>query len=544
MVWRVVAGLCLAGVVSSGVPARAQQEEVDRLLETKPSPGVEALLLAYATDGRVGRRWIGLLSEPSPTMRLMAARALGVTNVKTAAPDLLKALAKEQALEVVAELVQSLAVVGSDDDVLQVHAHLHRLPDDRVLPLLDGLAAARPALMARHLLSADPLRSNAAWVAAAYARVAMASPAEADQIDAALTAAPDATVIEGVVRGAIAARRRLPPAIVNAGLRLSPFGRHATVTYLATVYGSPAKVLDDPALARAAPATPAPPDDAAEARWVAELERRWFGRDAGTRLDELVAELPPLNWIKETPRHVLTVLSADERAAFARHVGLAEAATEALIAAQPGELAPEVPPPALTLLTELPATMLAEVVRLTGCQPQAADERLGSVRYRVDRRPGSLAMEREGWSPGCYRAARAAVAMAYGPPPRGADDRTLVLVRLDPEFTACLADRQTGSAPAIVAGSEWGVAPPHKVHDRTPDYPEVAVRSRIQGVVGIEARIERTGCVSEARVVRSVHQMLDEPALEAVSRWRYAPTTLNGEPVPLVMTVDVTYSLR
>jgi TonB family protein len=62
-------------------------------------------------------------------------------------------------------------------------------------------------------------------------------------------------------------------------------------------------------------------------------------------------------------------------------------------------------------------------------------------------------------------------------------------------------------------------------------------------VVSVRARIEATGCISDARVVRSVHPMLDTAALQAVSRWRYATTTLNGEPVPLEMTVEVTFSL-
>jgi protein TonB len=37
--------------------------------------------------------------------------------------------------------------------------------------------------------------------------------------------------------------------------------------------------------------------------------------------------------------------------------------------------------------------------------------------------------------------------------------------------------------------------------------------------------------------------MLDEPALAAVLQWEYVPTTLNGEPVELIMTVTVNFRL-
>ena len=38
--------------------------------------------------------------------------------------------------------------------------------------------------------------------------------------------------------------------------------------------------------------------------------------------------------------------------------------------------------------------------------------------------------------------------------------------------------------------------------------------------------------------------MLDEAALAAVSRWRYTPTLLNGEPVEVVVAVSVDFRLR
>jgi protein TonB len=43
--------------------------------------------------------------------------------------------------------------------------------------------------------------------------------------------------------------------------------------------------------------------------------------------------------------------------------------------------------------------------------------------------------------------------------------------------------------------------------------------------------------------LRSV-PLLDQAALDAVRQWAYAPTTLNGVAVPVIMSVTVTFTLR
>ncbi len=40
------------------------------------------------------------------------------------------------------------------------------------------------------------------------------------------------------------------------------------------------------------------------------------------------------------------------------------------------------------------------------------------------------------------------------------------------------------------------------------------------------------------------HPLLDDAAVQAVRQWKYSPTLLNGEPVPVVGTVTVVFSLR
>ena len=62
-------------------------------------------------------------------------------------------------------------------------------------------------------------------------------------------------------------------------------------------------------------------------------------------------------------------------------------------------------------------------------------------------------------------------------------------------------------------------------------------------MVIIEATIGIDGRVTNARLLRSV-PLLDQAALEAVRQWTYTPTTLNGVPVPVLMTVTVRFQLQ
>jgi periplasmic protein TonB len=87
------------------------------------------------------------------------------------------------------------------------------------------------------------------------------------------------------------------------------------------------------------------------------------------------------------------------------------------------------------------------------------------------------------------------------------------------------------------------IARPERVHYVAPIYPAVARAAHIEGTVILEAVIGTDGSVQELRVLRPV-PFLSDAALEAVREWLFTPTRLNGEPVPVVMTVTVTFSLR
>ncbi len=95
--------------------------------------------------------------------------------------------------------------------------------------------------------------------------------------------------------------------------------------------------------------------------------------------------------------------------------------------------------------------------------------------------------------------------------------------------------------PALRVGGD--IQAPMKRRNVSPVYPQDAQDARVQGVVIIEARIERDGTVSRARVLRSI-PMLDQAAVEAVQQWEFTPTLVNGAAVPVIMTVTVNFTLQ
>jgi protein TonB len=64
----------------------------------------------------------------------------------------------------------------------------------------------------------------------------------------------------------------------------------------------------------------------------------------------------------------------------------------------------------------------------------------------------------------------------------------------------------------------------------------------VQGVVILEARIGIDGKVTNARVLRSI-PLLDQAAIDAVMQWEFTPTLLNGQPVAIIMTTTVQFTL-
>jgi protein TonB len=94
-------------------------------------------------------------------------------------------------------------------------------------------------------------------------------------------------------------------------------------------------------------------------------------------------------------------------------------------------------------------------------------------------------------------------------------------------------------APVRVGGS---VREPRRLSAVAPVYPELALKARLQGMVVIEATINERGRVVDVNLLQGA-PLLTEAALEAVKKWVYTPTLVNGVPTPIIMTVTVHFRL-
>lgn len=91
-----------------------------------------------------------------------------------------------------------------------------------------------------------------------------------------------------------------------------------------------------------------------------------------------------------------------------------------------------------------------------------------------------------------------------------------------------------------------GVQTPRLLREVTPRYTAEAMRAKVQGVVLVEAVVLPDGSVGDVKVIRSLDRNfgLDEEAMKAARQWRFRPGTRFGEPVAVLVTIELSFTLR
>ena len=91
-----------------------------------------------------------------------------------------------------------------------------------------------------------------------------------------------------------------------------------------------------------------------------------------------------------------------------------------------------------------------------------------------------------------------------------------------------------------------GVTTPVPLSEVKPQYTSEAMRARIQGQVWVECVVQPNGMCTDVQVTRSLDPTfgLDNEAVKAARQWRFKPGTRLGQPVPVLVTIELSFALR
>jgi len=117
------------------------------------------------------------------------------------------------------------------------------------------------------------------------------------------------------------------------------------------------------------------------------------------------------------------------------------------------------------------------------------------------------------------------------------DERIGVNTALPPGVT-----RQRSQRPVARAGGKVGF--PKLLDGGRPPYPPEASRQGIEGTVVLAGTVKTDGTVFNIDALGSSAPELEAAARDELSKWRYAPMTLNGRPVECGITLVLEYRLR
>jgi TonB family protein len=95
-------------------------------------------------------------------------------------------------------------------------------------------------------------------------------------------------------------------------------------------------------------------------------------------------------------------------------------------------------------------------------------------------------------------------------------------------------------------GQDSGITLPRVVKEVKPAYTAAAMQAKIQGSVWMSVVVLTSGDIGDVTISKSLDKEhgLDEEAIKAVRQWKFAPGTRQGKPVPVEVTIEMTFTLK
>lgn len=82
----------------------------------------------------------------------------------------------------------------------------------------------------------------------------------------------------------------------------------------------------------------------------------------------------------------------------------------------------------------------------------------------------------------------------------------------------------------------------HLATHQTPRYPRIAEAAKVEGTVELDVFITQKGTVEAIRTI-SATPMLEQAAVDAVTRWTFSPFMVDGQPVPVRASLMLVFQL-
>lgn len=107
----------------------------------------------------------------------------------------------------------------------------------------------------------------------------------------------------------------------------------------------------------------------------------------------------------------------------------------------------------------------------------------------------------------------------------------------------CLSQAAAGPVPRVYTDKDPGVVLPRVISERRPSFPGRTQSEGIEGVIIFALVVDTDGRPTRIRMTKSLDARygLDRAARKAVEQWRFKPATKDGVPIPMEVTVELSF---
>jgi D-alanyl-D-alanine dipeptidase len=105
-------------------------------------------------------------------------------------------------------------------------------------------------------------------------------------------------------------------------------------------------------------------------------------------------------------------------------------------------------------------------------------------------------------------------------------------------------DVQTDSSRGTQQRNGKRYVPPEAIFSPDPEYSEAARKEQIKGSLTSWVFVGSDGLVKQVIIYKPIGYGLDEQAIHAVSKWKFAPATVDGNPVPVMVNISIMFTLH